>query len=325
MIPLRGTIQSKTYPIVNSLIIGTNILIYLLEMAQGERLNRFIITYGLVPARYSVSEIASHFTFIQQVIPLFSYAFIHGGFWHLIGNMWSLYIFGDNVEDRLGSLRYLLFYILCGCASGISHLAINWHSQVPTIGASGAIAGVMGAYFLLYPRSRILTFIPIFIIPYFIEVPAYFFLGLWFILQFISAAGSSAQGGGIAWWAHVGGFVFGIIILKLFLQIPESGITDRIRDKTSKKKTHRLQVINTVGSPNNLNLYGSILITPREAHLGTRKMVNIPWGFQKRLFTVTVPANVKEGSQLRLAGMGKQANEGRGDLYLKVEIHENLS
>jgi len=182
------------------------------------------------------------------------------------------------VEDRLGSIRYLAFYLLCGLASGLFHLFINWHSQIPTIGASGAIAGVMGAYFLLYPKSRILTLIPIFFIPYFIELPAFFFIGIWFVLQFISAAGSSAQMGGVAWWAHIGGFVFGIIFLKMFLKIPQSGITQRIRQKTVKQKTHRLQVIRTVGSANDPNLYGSIEVTPREARSGTLKLVNIPWG-----------------------------------------------
>ena len=161
MIPIRDTIESKTYPVVNSIIIALNVLLYLVQLAQGDRLNQFIITYGLVPVRYSVPQIAAYFTFGQQALSLFSFMFIHGGFLHLLGNMWSLYIFGDNVEDRLGPIRYLLFYILCGLLSGLSHLFINWHSQIPTIGASGAIAGVMGAYLLLYPGAKILTLIPI--------------------------------------------------------------------------------------------------------------------------------------------------------------------
>ena len=321
MIPLRDTIQSKSYPVVNSIIIATNVLIYLVEMVQGRGLSRFIFTYGLVPARYSVPEIGAYFTIGQQVISLFSFMFIHGGFWHLLGNMWSLYIFGDNVEDRLGPIRYFVFYILCGCASGLSHLLINWHSQVPTIGASGAIAGVMGAYFILYPRSRILTFIPIFFIPYFIEVPAYVFLGIWFLIQFLSAAGTPAHGGGIAWWAHIGGFVFGIIFLKLFLRIPETGVTPRVRHKTTKQKTHRLQTIKTSSLADDPHLYGTIVITPQEARSGTHKLVNIPWGFQKRLFRVTVPPGIHHGVTLRLGGMGKQLGERRGDLYLKVMIN----
>jgi membrane associated rhomboid family serine protease len=299
---------------------------YLVQVAQGDKLNQFILTYGLVPIRYSVPEVASHFTLGQQVLSCFSFMFLHGGFWHILGNMWSLYIFGDNVEDRVGTVRYLLFYLLCGFASGMSHLFINWHSQVPTIGASGAIAGVMGAYFLLYPRSKILTLIPLFFFPYFVELPAFFFLGIWLILQFISAAGTTAQGGGIAWWAHIGGFLFGMIFLKLFMQVPQLGISKQVRRKTSRKRTPRLQVIQTAGSADALHLYGSIMVTPMEAHLGTRKLVNIPWGFHKRLFRVTVPPRVRDGTTLRLAGMGRQADDDtRGDLYLKVMIRQDLS
>jgi membrane associated rhomboid family serine protease len=321
MIPIRDTIQSKNYPVVNTVIIATNVLFFLVQNAQGERLNQFIFTYGLVPARYSIPEIGSYFSFGQQVTSFFSFMFLHGGFWHLLGNMWSLYIFGDNVEDRLGSIRYLLFYLLCGFASGLFHLFINWHSKIPTIGASGAIAGVMGAYFLLYPRSKILTLIPIFFIPYFIELHAFFFIGIWFILQFISAAGSSSELGGVAWWAHIGGFLFGIIFLKTFLTIPQSGITEKLRKKTARKKTPRLQVIRTVGLADDPNLYGSIEITPQEARSGTHKLVNIPWGYQKRVFKVIVPPGVRDGVSLRLEGMGRHMDDKRrGDLYLKVVI-----
>lgn len=321
MLPIRDTIQSKNYPVINTALIIANVLFYLIEMAQGENLNQFIIVYGLVPARYSVPEIAVHFSFSQQVFSFISFMFIHGGFWHLLGNMWTLYIFGDNVEDRLGPFRYLFFYLLCGLASGLSHFFLNLYSQVPTVGASGAIAGVMGAYFLLYPRSRILTLIPIIFIPYFVELPAYIFLGIWFLIQFISAAGASGHGGGIAWWAHIGGFLFGVFFLKLFLQVPETRVTQMIRKKTTKQKTHRLKIIRTSGSVSEPHLYGSITVTPREAFLGTRKLVNIPWGFQKRIFRVTIPPNVSDKTILRLAGLGKQIEDNKkGDLYLKVEI-----
>lgn len=322
MIPLRDTIQSKNYPIVNTAIIILNVLIFFVELGQGSRLNQFIFNYGLVPARYSVPEIAAHLSFGKQAFALLSFMFIHGGFWHLLGNMWCLYIFGDNVEDRLGSIRYLIFYLLCGWASGLSHLFTNWHSQIPTIGASGAIAGVMGAYLILYPRSRILTLIPIFFIPYFIEIPAFFFLGIWFFIQFLSAAGTHGQTSGIAWWAHIGGFVFGIIFLKLFLKVPGLGVSDKLRSATSKKKTPRLQVIRAMGSTDDPHLYGQISITSREAELGTRKLVNIPQGFQKRPFRITVPPGVKDGAVLRLTGLGRKIENGqRGDLYLKVLIN----
>jgi len=324
MIPIRDTIQSRNYPVVNTVIIATNVLFYLVQSAQGERLNQFIFTYGLVPARYSIPEIASYFSFGQQVASFFSFMFLHGGFWHLLGNMWSLYIFGDNVEDRLGSIRYLAFYLLCGLASGLFHLFINWHSQIPTIGASGAIAGVMGAYFLLYPKSKILTLIPIFFIPYFLELHAFYFIGIWFILQFISAAGSSSQLGGVAWWAHIGGFMFGIIFLKMFLKIPQSGITKKIQQKTERQKTRRLQVIRTVGLADDPNLYGSIEVTPQEARSGTHKLVNIPWGYQKRVFKVIVPPGVRDGVSLRLDRMGRRIDDKRrGDLYLKVLIRSS--
>ena len=319
MIPIRDTIPSKNYPVVNHCIIGINVVLYLVQMAQGPDLNRFVYIYGLVPARYSIPQITSYFTTGQQFFSLLSFMFLHGGFWHLLGNMWSLYIFGDNVEDRLGPLRYIVFYLLCGITSGLSHLIFNLNSNIPTIGASGAIAGVMGAYLILHPNAKILTLIPIIFIPWFIEIPAFFFLGFWFVLQFINAAVSHGGIGGIAWWAHIGGFIFGIIFLKLFLLLPEIGVSDQMRRITAKRKTHRLQVIRPIGPGNDPHLYGTITITSFEAVAGTHKLVNIPWGFQKRLIRVTVPAGMKAGSKLRLNGLGKITADGqRGDLYLKV-------
>lgn len=321
MIPLRDTISSKNYPIVNNTIIVINILVFILELTQGTNLGRFLYTYGLVPARYSNPNIGSYFSISLQIFSFFSFMFLHGGFWHLLGNMWSLYIFGDNVEDCLGSFRYIIFYLFCGFASGLSHLLFNFHSNMPTIGASGAIAGVMGAYFILYPKSRILTLIPVFIIPFFIEIPAFYFLAVWFILQFISAAGSQGNISGIAWWAHIGGFIFGMIFLKITLALPEAGISDKIRRITAKKKSNRLQVIHPIGPKDDSHLYGSIFITPFEALTGTAKMVNIPWGFHKRLFKVQVSPGIKGGSILRLKGLGKRRADGQmGDLFLKVII-----
>ena len=321
MIPLRDTVQSKNYPVVNNAIIVINVLIYLIELSRGDGLNQFIFNYGLVPARYSLPEIGVYFSPVQQVFALFSFMFVHGGFWHLLGNMWSLYIFGDNVEDRLGHFRYLVFYILCGLLSGLFHLLINWTSQVPTIGASGAIAGIMGAYLILYPGSKILTLIPIIIIPYFVEIPALFFLGIWFLLQFLSAAMSSAESGGIAWWAHVAGFVAGILLVKLILRVPATGITKTIRELTSRKRTPHLQVINSKGSRGGPHIHGEILITQREALLGTRKLVNVPWGIKRKLFRVTVPPGVTDRTVLRLKGMGYEMFNGlSGDIYLTVVV-----
>ena len=321
MIPVRDTIPSKNYPVVNNTIIGINVVVYLVQIALVPDLNRFTYIYGLVPARYSIPQITSYFTMGQQLFSLLSFMFLHGGFWHLLGNMWSLYIFGDNIEDRLGPLRYLVFYLLCGITSGLSHLIINLHSNIPTIGASGAVAGVMGAYLILYPNAKILTLIPIIFIPWFVEIPAFFFLGLWFVIQFISAAGSHGGAGGIAWWAHIGGFIFGIIFLKIFLALPGIGVSDHMRKVTAKRKTHRLQVIRPVGPGKDPHLYGTITITSFEALTGTLKLVNIPWGFQKRLVRVTFPAGVQAGSKLRLKGLGKITPDGhRGDLFLKVAI-----
>jgi len=321
MFPIRDTIPSKNYPVVNNTIIGINVILFLFEMSQGANLDRFIYIYGLVPARYSMPQISSYFTTGQQILSWLSFMFLHGGFWHLLGNMWFLYIFGDNVEDRLGPFRYLVFYLLCGITSGLSHLLLNLHSNMPTIGASGAIAGVMGAYLILHPHSKILTLIPIIIIPWFIEIPAFFFLGFWFVLQFLSAAGSHGNLGGIAWWAHIGGFVFGIVLLKIFLVLPETGFSNKMRRVTAKRKTHRLQVVRPGGLDKDSHLYGTIDITSYEALVGTQKLINIPKGFQKRIVKVIVPPGVKEGSKLRLKGMGKIGSDGqRGDLYLKVMI-----
>jgi membrane associated rhomboid family serine protease len=321
MIPIRDTISTRNYPVVNNTIIGINVVIFLLQRMQGKELERFIYIYGLVPARYFIPQISSYFTPGQQVFSIVSFMFLHGGFLHLLGNMWTLYIFGDNVEDRLGHFRYIVFYLLCGAASGISHLLLNPNSNIPTIGASGAIAGIMGAYFILHPKSKILTLIPIIFIPLFVEIPAYFFLGLWFVLQFLQAAGSHGNVGGIAWWAHIGGFIFGIIFIKLFLLLPSAGVTERMRQVTVKKKTHRLQIIRPVAPGNESNLYGTIIITPFEALAGTRKMVNIPWGFHKRLVRVLIPPGVKEDTKLRLKGFGRLTTDGqKGDLFLKVVI-----
>ena len=323
MIPLRDTTRSRNYPAVNTALIAANGLLFLVQMAQGPQQDAFIYTYGLVPARYSVPHVAAYFTSFQQALALLSFMFLHGGFWHLLGNMWSLYIFGDNVEDRLGPFRYLLFYLLCGWASGLFHLFLNWQSPVPTIGASGAIAGVMGAYLLLYPRSKILTLIPIFFIPYFIEIPAFFFLGLWFLFQFIGAAGSSAQSGGIAWWAHVGGFVAGILLVKVLERVPQTGLSGRMREATQRSWTPRLQVAQLHDAPGDPHLYGTLAVAPKEALLGTRKLLNVKWGFRSRVLRVTVPPGLGQGTVLRLAGLGKQLPDGRkGDLLLKVLIQD---
>jgi membrane associated rhomboid family serine protease len=322
MIPLRDTIRSKSYPVVNTTIIIINILVFFVELSKGDQLRQFIFTYGLVPARYTAPSMAAYFTSAQQIFSFLSFMFIHGGFFHLLGNMWSLYIFGDNVEERLGSFRYLLFYLLCGFASGISHLVVNWHSQVPTIGASGAIAGVMGAYMISFPRSKILTLIPMFIFFPLVEVPAVFFLGIWFVFQFLNAASTAGQGG-IAWWAHIGGFIFGIIFLRLFLSLKESSASRKVRRITKKNTSEKIQVVRPISPDRDLNRYGTITITGKESLLGARKLINIPEGFKRRLFVVIIPPGTSDGSTLRLSGMGRRSDNGSmGDLFLKVQVEE---
>ena len=321
MIPIRDTIPSKTVPIVNNTLIGVNVVFFLVQLAQGANQEHFVFLYGLVPAKFTVPQVAAYFSAGQNLLSLVTFMFLHGGWLHLLGNMLSLYIFGDNVEDRLGATRYIAFYLLCGLASGLTHLLFNLHSTVPTIGASGAIAGVMGAYFILYPRARILTLIPIIFIPWFVEIPAFFFLGIWFVMQFLNAAGSAGQAGGIAWWAHIGGFVFGIVFLKLFDRIPSTGVSDRLRHATEKKRSHRFQVVRTQPGEDDADLYGSLTITQYEAMVGARKVVTVPWGLQNRLYRVIVPQGITDGQVLRLRGIGRAKPDGsRGDMMLKIKI-----
>jgi hypothetical protein len=319
MIPIRDTTPSKSVPVVNNTLIGINVVFFLVQLAQGPAHDHFVYLYGLVPAKLTVPQVSAYFSLGQQLLSLFTFMFLHGGFMHLIGNMWSLYIFGDNVEDRLGSARYIVFYLLCGLASGMTHLLFNLHSNIPTIGASGAIAGVMGAYFILYPGSRILTLIPIIIIPWFVEIPAFFFLGIWFLLQFLNAAGSSGQAGGIAWWAHIGGFIFGIVFLKLLDRIPATGVSDRIRPE--RKRSHRFQVVKTNRKDTRADLHGTLTITQYEAMVGARKLITVPWGLQNRLYRVIVPQGISDGQVLRLKGVGRPRSDGsRGDMMLTIRI-----
>lgn len=321
MIPIRDTIPSKTYPVVNTALIGLNAFFFLAQPAGGAGLERFAYLYGLVPARYTVPQIADYFSLGQQLFSLISFMFLHGGFWHLLGNMWSLYIFGNNIEDRLGPFRYLLFYVLCGIASGLTHFLFNPSSTIPIIGASGAIAGVMGAYILLYPGAKILTLIPIFFIPWFIEIPAVFFLGFWFIMQFINAAGDTGNAGGIAWWAHIGGFVSGMVFLKLFLKVPVSGLSNSFRKAAERKSSDLLQILRPAAGGEDPHLHATLTITHYEALAGTRKLLNVPFGFHKRLFRVVVPPGTRDGNVLRLKGLGKPLpGGGHGDLYLKVTV-----
>jgi membrane associated rhomboid family serine protease len=213
MFPLKDNIQARTFPIVNIGLIVINIVCFVYQMSYGHRADQLIFTFGFIPERF-FAEQAEGWLNISGFLPVFSSMFLHANLIHLISNMWMLWIFGDNVEDCMGHGRYLLFFLLCGVASVAAQALANPQSALPMIGASGAISGVLGAYFLTYPHARILTLLPIFILIYLIELPAYFFLGFWFIMQFVQGSLYSLNsdqivGGGVAWWAHVGGFAAG--------------------------------------------------------------------------------------------------------------------
>jgi membrane associated rhomboid family serine protease len=219
MIPLRDKNKSRTIPFVNYAIIAVCLLLFLYELSLDARLTSFVHRFAVAPSTVSAA-VRGHTFAVTPYVPLVSSMFLHGGWLHLLGNMLYLYIFGDNVEDRLGHGGYLLFYLLCGVGSALVQVYSNPSSSVPLLGASGAIAGVLGAYLILYPRAKILTLIPLGIIFPIVEVSAFFFLGFWFILQLLQAmflADSTSGGGGIAWWAHFGGFVIGALLLPLFL------------------------------------------------------------------------------------------------------------
>src|SRR5947207_639559 len=207
MIPLRDVIPSRTTPYITITIIVLNALAWLFEVSlPHDVLNEFLTIYGVVPAYFSWPT-------------LITSMFLHGSWSHVIGNMWYLWIFGDNVEDRVGHGRFLVFYLLCGIAAALGQVAMDPSSTLPTIGASGAIAGVMGAYFVLYPHSRVLTLIP-WIFIQIVELPAIVLLGVWFLMQLLNAgaiaATASTQGGGVAFAAHVAGFVVGALGIFVF-------------------------------------------------------------------------------------------------------------
>lgn len=220
MIPLKDTIPSRSFPIVTVTLIFLNVLVFLFELSLGKELPEFFELFGVVPATYfELREIGAPLWLIYY--PFLTSMFLHGGWMHLIGNMVYLWVFGDNVEDRMGHFRFLLFYLLCGFAASLAHVYTNPVSEIPAVGASGAISGVLGAYFLLFPYSRIITLIPILFFFDLIEVSAFVFLGLWFLIQFFNGvaslgAATYATSGGVAWWAHIGGFVAGFILSIVF-------------------------------------------------------------------------------------------------------------
>lgn len=209
MIPLRDVIPSRTFPFFTIVFIVLNTLAFLFEQSLPVvSREQLIQAYGVVPARFAP-------------VTVFTSMFLHAGWGHFLGNMLFLWIFGDNVEDRLGHVRFVVFYLMCGIAAVAAHFYMNPLSTIPTIGASGAIAGVLGAYFVLYPHSRVLALVPLFIIFEIVEVPAILFLGIWFLMQFFyvgaAAVRAGGEGGGVAFWAHIAGFLAGmagVVVLK---------------------------------------------------------------------------------------------------------------
>jgi membrane associated rhomboid family serine protease len=222
MFPLKDNIPAKNFPTVNIGLIVINVVFFIYQVSYGQHVDQLIMALGFIPARFMVQQ-AENFLDPTRFLPVFSSMFLHGNLFHLISNMWMLWIFGDNVEDCMGHGRYLVFFLLCGIASVAAQTISSPGSMIPMIGASGAISGVLGAYFLTYPQARVLTLVPIVFFIYLIELPAYFFLGFWFVMQFIQGSlhslNSTTTGtGGIAFWAHVGGFVAGVLLLGLFRQ-----------------------------------------------------------------------------------------------------------
>ncbi len=239
MFPISDSIPSRTVPVTNYLLIAVCAAVFMIQVGSGSRGDAIVEQYGMIPYRVfhpnepieivrtetqpemtpfgvRLRKVRVRETLppspIPPILTLLTSIFLHGGWMHFLGNMWFLYIFGDNVEDRFGHVGFLFFYLACGILASLAHLFLHANSTVPTIGASGAIAGVMGAYFLLYPRAHIITLLPVFFIPYIVVLPASVFLGVWFLFQFFqgTAAITSIQTTGVAWWAHIGGFAAGM-------------------------------------------------------------------------------------------------------------------
>jgi rhomboid family protein len=219
-IPLNDHLRRRIFWISTLLLIVANVVAFLFELSLGRNLNRLVFYFGIIPARYTSLPNHANLGAAGFFMPLFASMFLHGGWLHLIGNMLFLFVFGRSIEDRFGHAKFLLLYFASGLAAAILHIVLNAGSPVPSIGASGAIAGVLGAYAFSYPRARITTLIPLFFFFWTVEIPALFLLGYWFLIQFFTGfqalAIESATSGGVAWWAHVGGFIAGFFLAAIF-------------------------------------------------------------------------------------------------------------
>ncbi|MBD2101502.1 rhomboid family intramembrane serine protease [Leptolyngbya sp. FACHB-261] len=252
MVPLRDNIPTRQTPVVNRLIIGINVLLFLYEMTlqfQGQ-LDAFLGTFAIIPARevqaFQALVSGNLLAVVPLAIPILSAMFLHGGLAHIFGNMLFLWVFGDNVEDLMGHGRYIVFYLLCGALASVAQIVIDPSSTVPNIGASGAIAGVLGAYLLSYPKAKVEAVLPLGFIFLPFTVPAIFFLVWWFFQQALYSVGSlgmntGADQGGVAYWAHTGGFVAGFVLVKFFAQrqppnaVYKSGSNVKDRETTFRR------------------------------------------------------------------------------------------
>lgn len=219
MIPLRSNVPRVTIPYAVSAIIAVNVLVFLyVRNLDPHAVTRLYHLFGVVPARFMEPDWAVWMGYPKTLgWPLVTYMFLHGGWLHLILNMWMLWLFGDNIEDVTGHGWFVLFYLLCGLAAVGAHMVFEGRSPMPVVGASGAVAGVLGAYIVLYPHGRVLTLIPVFFFPFIFRIPASLFLGFWFLVQVFSGVYSTVQGAqDVAWWAHVGGFLAGMALIRWF-------------------------------------------------------------------------------------------------------------
>jgi len=215
MIPLKDENPTRTISFFTVIIILTNIFVFYKELTS-EDMETFIFQHGLIPINF-ISDIM-HLKLENSLFDLFSSMFMHGGLFHIISNMWFFWIFGNNVEDAMGHLRFLLFYLLCGIGAGLSQIFMNIHSTIPMVGASGAISGVIGAYFLLYPGARILTLVFFFYFIRLVYIPAGIFILFWFIMQVVSSVTIGSESGGVAWYAHIGGFLTGVMLTPILVK-----------------------------------------------------------------------------------------------------------
>ena len=230
MFPVQDSIPTRNPPVMIIVLITLNSLAFALEtILPPDILQAFIHQFGIVPARYTHYAWAGAVPLsVIDFLPFLTTMFLHGGLLHIMGNMWFLWIFGDNVEDRMGPFRFLLFYLFCGLVASVVHVVVNPTSTTPTIGASGAVAGVMGAYLMMYPHARVITLVPVLFYPLFFDLPAPFYLGYWAVLNLFSglfAFSTPLAVGGIAFWAHVGGFAAGAMTFTLFLPPKKQRLT----------------------------------------------------------------------------------------------------